>query len=360
MDNAKNLTMDATEVYRKTWTTILDGKPQTPKTLPEVLWELPEDYNLKVGAIDGSTFFYLGTVSDLRGKMESRSEELMQMTIQARDKATKRTEASRRTYQKLALQLAQRMEEAGLTNEEQTTWRTSLKNQRRLINQLESLATAARKAALEFKPLSRRVVLEAYMATHEIDPQTIIVIVTGCEIGKYWVREEAPTTPIICINSTVKRGARSDEDNEEPAPIEAATEVAEDLQRTEDTDRRPSEPETAPTRQRKQRTKIQALDVGVKRGYLKVVRPAVREEVSPKEWEKDSKYPILICQCMICGKQVPVRQNILMTGARKSCGCLHNTTRGQVMDMFRTSMQKESGQIESVRDKDLAEREAWG
>lgn len=129
-------------------------------TLSELFDMYIHDTPIKLGAEDGSGFFYCGTIRDLMNKLEDYNEILYNR------------------YERIC-QMQNGYIPDGVTKE---MWQNELERRQRRLEWLQD-------AHLHYIHLGDREVLRDYNATG-YDEGAIIVIVEGYENGAYWTLDE--------------------------------------------------------------------------------------------------------------------------------------------------------------------------
>lgn len=156
-------------------------------TIREALKNVSPDKKLKVGSLQ--SFFYIGTVEDFKERMNDVSAYLYNNLKDGTAKKREVYEARLRrppTIEKFCKECEMRSRQFTVDGylEYLNFW---LMGARELLNTYErSVQKEAR-----FKPLSKRMVKERYMADEVVDPDTLILIVEGEDLGIFWTTGEA-------------------------------------------------------------------------------------------------------------------------------------------------------------------------
>lgn len=136
----------------------------------EFVETLPPDKMIKLGAIDGSGFFYCGSAGDILANMESYNEMLLR-----RMKKIMRKCENRISQLENILAIIEDPKIREYNEHELIRRKNRLKD---LNNLLET-----------FTDLSEREIIEHYPSI-EFDGEAVIIIVKGCEYGSYWSLDE--------------------------------------------------------------------------------------------------------------------------------------------------------------------------
>lgn len=153
----------------------------------ERLYATEEEYRIRVGTVDGYGFFYIGTTTELKEKILDIEEELRDDIRRIADDAKKefnnytRRDTSPSGYAGRAYKRSGRPATREDYNEFVDNYFKELKQK------FDAMKKAERKRD-QRTPLSERTIVEIYKSISEED--TWIVIITGCDIGKYWTEEE--------------------------------------------------------------------------------------------------------------------------------------------------------------------------
>lgn len=181
-------------------------------TLREYLMEKDEGTLLKIGANDGSSFFYCGTAGDFLANIENIDRILFDKTRAAKERMKKEFLKSMQgfIYTEKAAETAKRNaegkeekkgKEKDMTYTEWTEMkiRESTEGLRMAYNewlaivaQKQAAAIAAEKLVSEPRSVLDRKVITVFLADAIVEPEvTINVLVYGWEIGQYWTLDEA-------------------------------------------------------------------------------------------------------------------------------------------------------------------------
>ena len=171
----------------------------------ELLQTLEPDQLIKIGAKDGTGFFYVGTPKDVLDTFNSKSKracEYDMLISAAYDNAiAKVTEQSSVMYE----QVSKEYENAGdLPAILRAVFRSNnVKAILKMENRYDKLITQRKMT----KPLKNREVMDSFESDPIADENVFAIIVEGYEYGKFWCAEEAPVgfgdkiKPILKINN---------------------------------------------------------------------------------------------------------------------------------------------------------------
>lgn len=158
--------------------------------LADLLATLPADRRLKLGAHNGSSFFYVGTVADVRENMDLYSRKLRNYAKMQLINAKADLEQKLRnppTLQRYAMAQV-KTEKPDWTidgfHAQAAGW---LRDVKRLAGNLDK----ADRQYKAFADLPIREVLSHFDADPLVDTDTTVIIVEGFEKGRYWTASES-------------------------------------------------------------------------------------------------------------------------------------------------------------------------
>lgn len=166
---------------------MVDTARGNEENFTERLLETEGNFNIRVGCIDGSGFFYCGTTDDLKERLGS-IEEYLQSEY-------------KRHYEKMEEQFLEYMRRDISPNRylrtyharthEIPTYEDYLKNVKEWFGLMKKSDTAVKKAKMKYlkrKPLKERVIVDFYKSFSEED--TWIMLISGDEEGEFWTADE--------------------------------------------------------------------------------------------------------------------------------------------------------------------------
>ncbi len=175
----------------------------------EKLEQMPAETKIKVGAKDGRSYFYIGTVGDLNERMDEVSDRirknlsLRKRSCKARITSMLENPPALSTWAKLELNKDDPKLNPGEFEHFVGTWMYSLKRAEILWRRLVARQT-------RFTPISEREVLEWELADTAVEDNVFRVILPGKEEGLYWSTDEAPSIPIVGLWYDEKEGEECD------------------------------------------------------------------------------------------------------------------------------------------------------
>lgn len=182
-------------------------------TLLEKLYELDDELPLKIGAVDGSSYFYCGTVGEFRRRIDEYSAKGEKLYRESAEKSKKAyDDLSNRSpvfpngfYNLLEMKLGGALKEMAhcVTDPARTPMQVKMV---RYIGELGKWARAtdiARRRAKsanslfsEWSPYGERRVREFFMADNVAEPDaTMVIHIDGYELGSYWLISDAKKKP---------------------------------------------------------------------------------------------------------------------------------------------------------------------
>jgi hypothetical protein len=168
--------------------------------IEEILVNYNSEKKLKVGAENGSAFFYCGTVGDFIANITDYSLLCKQNALDTFERAK-----SRLDYRVKNPPTVETFVQSEMKNDKKDFSMDNFfryiqhyfKSIDRLINSLENAKIKLEK----FKPLSERETIEIREADPIADQNATIMIITGYEVGSYWTVEEAGNRKSISFSS---------------------------------------------------------------------------------------------------------------------------------------------------------------
>lgn len=159
-------------------------------SLADLLATLPADRRLKLGAHNGSSFFYVGTVADVRENMDIYSRKLRNYARMQLINAQADLEQKLRnppTLQRYAMAQV-KTEKPDWTidgfHAQAAGWLRDVKKRTANLNMADRQYRA-------FVDLPIREVLSHFDADPLVDTDTTVIIVEGFEKGRYWTASES-------------------------------------------------------------------------------------------------------------------------------------------------------------------------
>lgn len=175
--------------------------------LNELLETLEPEQHIKIGAKDGSSFFYVGTPADMLATFDTSSVrygEYDMVIYRSYEKAIKRLELE------VSIAYDNAMEDAQKRGAELTAkgFKKALKTIFRSELALKILKVEGKLAEVithqrQTKSMQDREVMESFNADKVVD-DSLNIIVEGFEYGRYWTYEESDKPSIKLNNSEVE------------------------------------------------------------------------------------------------------------------------------------------------------------
>lgn len=150
-------------------------------TLSEVLEELPEDQIIKLGAADGSSFFFIGRISDLEKNFEKYDKQIKVVLLNSLLNNVKNYAST--------LKLTT-VPKYGLWNEDLERYINQARKYTKEIKVRFDLIDEKWVYYQIVKPLQNREVIEVAHSDKTIEPDVIRILVEGFETGNYWSTDE--------------------------------------------------------------------------------------------------------------------------------------------------------------------------
>lgn len=159
--------------------------------LREFLETLETDQMIKIGAKDGTGFFYIGNPWDMLSTFKPENKrycEYNKIIYAANDNLINKLKSE---ISAMYSGLAEEYKDAGnVENILRAVFRSGkAKDILRNENRWDKAVTQQTMT----KPLEEREVLESFMSDPIADEDVYAIIVEGYEYGRFWVKEEAPT-----------------------------------------------------------------------------------------------------------------------------------------------------------------------
>lgn len=163
--------------------------------IKNVLKNYDKDLSLKVGAKDGTAFFYVGTVGDFLENMDVYDSVMRNRTVRIQIRAERAYENEIRnapTLEGYARECIKKEEPLIYSD-----YRASIEDWFMRVTQKHNTALKKKAAAANYRKLSGREVKEYEMCDKTIDDNCLRVVIEGYETGAYWCLEEAATLPSL-------------------------------------------------------------------------------------------------------------------------------------------------------------------
>lgn len=181
--------------------------------LIELLQTLDPEQPIKIGAKDGSSFFYIGTPKDMLATFDTSSTryaEYDMVIYKSYERAIKRYEEQVSDSYNAAMKYAQEhgaeLTSKGFKKALRTIFNSdTAKNILKMENKLAEAEAHQRQT----KSMQDRDVVDSFNADKVVDEGTLAIIVEGFEYGRYWTKDEAPKgfgntfKPSIKLNNKV-------------------------------------------------------------------------------------------------------------------------------------------------------------
>ena len=175
--------------------------------LIELLQGIDQEQPIKIGAKDGSSFFYLGTPKDMLATFDTSSVrygEYDMIIYRSYEKAIKRLELEVSAAYDNAMEDAQKrgaeLTAKGFKNALKTIFRSEMAQKiLKAEGKLAEVITHQRQT----KAMQDREVMDSFKADKIVD-DSLNIIVEGFEYGRYWTYEESDKPSIKLNNSEVQ------------------------------------------------------------------------------------------------------------------------------------------------------------
>ncbi len=172
------------------------------ESFEEVLMEMPKDYKIKIGSVGGNGFFYMGTNTDMLRQMKTYDRK-------AKDHIRKTHTGALNTYLVVRDNLPnfekfkayqKRKNLSAVSNLDYTKYRNAWmkKLDRTYKRKLET-----EEHLKNYVELPKRQIIDQFEAINGIDEDTMVIILDGYEIGKYWSFDEAKSLPAIMFSNNI-------------------------------------------------------------------------------------------------------------------------------------------------------------
>lgn len=149
--------------------------------------ESGDERNVKIGAKDGSAFFYCGSLTKLKYSLDIIDDNLQNWYLQRVEETKAKLQRALNREWSPAVYASCRYRRSGTVG----TYEEYLKAVQAYFAELEKIRRehqTAKEKCENREPLYLREVYEFYESIDE--PGTLIVIITGDETGKYWTTHE--------------------------------------------------------------------------------------------------------------------------------------------------------------------------
>lgn len=208
------------------------------RTLKDLLMSIPDNTMLKIGAVNGSSYFYVGTAEDFLDNLETYTEQ----GYKSFKKTLKSTTADW-NLQKEAFPEYPSSCTSDLGRMDISSWLLKIrkgfctpsenlpngiwsKRMYRFINDLSNwtIQTEKRRKSAEaakyrfdhFKPYDKRDIVDTFWATDGVeDGEVLVVHIEGWELGYWWLVSEVKKRPAYKIKANSSVYCQGKEDEEE-------------------------------------------------------------------------------------------------------------------------------------------------
>lgn len=182
--------------------------------IKHALGKYSPDKRLKVGAEEGSSFFYAGTVGDFLDHMENYSYLLERYAQNVVDNAVRVRDQKINnplTIDRFIKQQMRQLDPAISLDDYKTYLARYFDGVARAINAVNK----AKEAQEGFKYLHQRKVIKIFESDPVADYDTTIMIIEGYEKGKYWTISEADGNYPVALANNVDTSDPDDSDEAE-------------------------------------------------------------------------------------------------------------------------------------------------
>lgn len=169
-------------------------------TFEEALEKYKPNTKIKIGADDGTGFFYVGTVGDIVDGM-SKFEKIDHAYYKNRLKSARQEFASEvnrdvsiMAYAKNVFNRVNANKSIGNPFSEED-YQRFVAHHFKLLNAKYKTKLEEEEANNNYIPLSRRTVSGTFKAAKPVDDNVTVIMVSGYEKGAYWTYDEAESAP---------------------------------------------------------------------------------------------------------------------------------------------------------------------
>lgn len=188
-------------------------------TLRQQLRKLEPGTKIKLGAINGTAYFYVGTNDDLESKFAEYDEQIMRMwrkKLQNAKDSLRVLLNSTVTIESYVTSQLRRPEKPDLTIE---GYKAHVENCLRQVRFLHHTLVQCRDVINNPIPLSVRPVVDCLKNTIKEEREYINIRIEGYEAGTFWSSDETAKKPVMKFNLTDAELASDIEEGENGAEI---------------------------------------------------------------------------------------------------------------------------------------------
>lgn len=181
--------------------------------IAKALKDYDPDKLLKVGAKNGSGFFYCGTVGDFLENMEDNSDLLRKHAISILQAAKRRLNQRISNPPTIDRFTREQLRGDGNPNLTFQNYRFYVEHWFSGVYGLKQAADNHEQRYDAFKPLDKRDVVEVRESLAAADPGVTALIIEGYELGRYWTMDEAAGKSYIAFANEVEDDDDSTEES---------------------------------------------------------------------------------------------------------------------------------------------------
>ena len=167
----------------------------------EAIAQYPAEQKLKIGAADGTGWWYVGTVGDVRMWNEALDEKCHKYAMDIQKNAVKSLNArlkNQPTPEAFARAQIKKAEDTGeYLDLSREAYQAALEKYFADVHKAVAHMKAMSKRLKEYVKLQEREVIDCAMSDKAADPGVVRVLTAGYENGAFWTTDEAVKLPSV-------------------------------------------------------------------------------------------------------------------------------------------------------------------
>lgn len=180
--------------------------------IKDALYGMPSTKRIKIGAENGTSFFYCGTIEDLLFKIDDYSlicrQNARKEVAEANNRLSRLINNPPTIERFVKRELRKPIPAVSIEN-----YNLYVEMYLKIINRTLNSIDTKKFRLSTFEPLDKREVIEVREADPAVDEDVIILIVSGYEVGSYWTTDECDeNTNISFQNDYIDQDTEDDDE----------------------------------------------------------------------------------------------------------------------------------------------------
>jgi len=170
----------------------------------ESLKELNDDVKLKVGSKDGSSFWYMGTVGDFRDNIVEYNDRAYKYATQKRNRAYKSFQFTVENPMTPDHYVRKQLKTEAYPSYSYKDYIDKLNKWFESLTRKQKTLKSANDELENYVKLKKRSSVNLYYQDPLVDELCAILIIEGCELGGFWLFNEAESLPATAFAAETK------------------------------------------------------------------------------------------------------------------------------------------------------------